>query len=235
MRSGSATPKRRYDNRHRAAQARHTRRQVLDAARRSFARDGYAATTMQALADEAGVAVQTVYAAFGSKREVLKELFDTSIVGDDEQAALVDRPEWRAWQDEAEPGTRIDLFAHAQRVVSERTADVLAILRAAAAADREIAELHRDSERARHGDQARLADTLSRRRELRDGLDRDRAADVIWTLAGPGTYSDLVLNRGWSADDYEAWLSSHLRFALLTRRDADANPTRARRREGRLQ
>lgn len=217
-----ASAKRRYENRYRHAQARATRRRVVDAGRRLFARDGYAATTIQALADEAEVAVQTVYAAFGSKRQVLKELFDTSVAGDDDDVALIDKPEWRSWEDQPEPAAKVDLFAQTQRVINERAADVLGILRSAAAADVEIAELYADAEGARYADQARLADALARRDHLRAGLNRDRAADVIWTLAGPGIYNDLVGSRGWTAHDYEQWLALQLRFALLGRDDTDA-------------
>ena len=204
-----------YENRNRREHARQTRLRVVEAARRLFARDGYSSTTMQALADEAGVAVQTIYASFGSKRSVLKELFDTSVVGDDEQIALVERSEWRAWEDEREPVRQIDLFARAQRMVSERAADVMQILLAAAAADAEISQMHQEAEDARYADQRRLADLLSRRDQLLGGLSQRRAADIIWTLAGPGTYTDLVRRRGWRGQDYEEWLSAQLRAALL--------------------
>ncbi len=211
----SATPPRRYENRNRIATALQTRRRVVEAAARLFARDGYAATTIQALADEAGVAVQTVYAAFGSKRQVLKELFDSSVGGDADDVALVDRPEWRAWEDEADPSSRIEAFARTQRLICERAAHVHGILHAAASADPEIADLYRDSERARHSDQARLAQTLFRDGQLRAGLKRKRAADITWTLASPAIYNDLVGSCGWNGQEYEQWLASQLRFALL--------------------
>jgi AcrR family transcriptional regulator len=188
---------------------------VVEAARRLFVRQGYASTTIQALADEAGVAVQTIYASFGSKREVLKELFDISVVGDSQPVALVERPEWQAWEAEREPGRQVDLFAGAQRLVSSRAAEVMQVLLAAAASDPEIAQMHKEAESARYGDQRRLADALSGRDQLRQGLSADRAADVIWTLAGPATYTDLVRHRGWDKQDYEQWLSAQLRAALL--------------------
>lgn len=206
---------RRYENRNRQEQAGRTRRRVVDAARTLFVRDGYASTTIQALADEAGVAVQTIYASFGTKREVLKELFDTSVVGDDEEIALIERPEWRAWENEPDARKQIALFARVQRAVSERAADVLHVLFAAADADPDIALMFEHAETARYADQRRLADHLSRRGALRPGLSARRAADVIWTLAGPGTYTDLVHRRRWSARDYERWLSEQLCAALL--------------------
>lgn len=215
MTPGHVKQARPYENRNRREQARQTRLRVTEAARRLFVRDGYASTTIQALAEEAGVAVQTIYASCGSKRGVLKELFDASIVGDNEEIPLIERPEWRAWEVEQDPGRRVDLFARAQRLVSSRTAEVIQVLRSAAASDPEVAEMHNEAESARYGDQRRLADALFGRNQLRQGLSADRAADIIWTLAGPGTYTDLVRYRGWNEQDYEQWLSAQLRATLL--------------------
>jgi AcrR family transcriptional regulator len=215
MQSKRVKTNRRYENRNRREQARQTRLRVLEAARRLFVRHGYASTSIQALAEEAGVAVQTVYASFGSKREVLKELFDASVVGDAEAVPLVERPEWQAWQAESEAERQINLFARAQRVVSERAAEVLHVLSAAAASDPEIAHMHQEAEDARYEDQRRLADLLYRRDQLREGLTPKRAADMIWTLAGPGPYTDLVRHCGWNGEDYEEWLSAQLRAALI--------------------
>ena len=215
MRTEDVKQRRSYENRNRREQARHTRRRVIEAARRLFVRDGYASTTIQALADDANVAVQTIYASFGSKREVLKELFDTSVAGDDERRPLIERPEWQAWEDEPDAWGQVDLFARAQRTVSERAADIMHVLQAAAASDPDIARMHEEAERARYGDQRRLADLLARHGRLRNGLTRRRAADIIWTLAGPGPYTALVQHRGWSAREYEEWLSAELRSALI--------------------
>lgn len=206
---------RRYDNRNRQEQASRTRRRVVEAARRLFVRDGYASTTIQALADEAGVAVQTVYAAFGSKLEVLKQLFDTSVVGDDDAGPLAERPDWRSWESEQAADAQVELFARANRNVAERTADVVGVVAAAATSHPEIARLWEQAEAGRYADQRRLADSLARRGNLRQGLSRQKAADIVWTLAGPGTYSDLVRRRGWSAQDYEEWLSEQLRCAVV--------------------
>ena len=215
MESGGVKQRRRYENRNRREQARQTRLRVLEAAHRLFVRDGYASTSIQALAEEAGVAVQTIYASFGSKRQVLKELFDTSVVGDDERVPLVERAEWRAWEEESEPERQVHLFARAQRMVSGRTAEVMQVLSGAAASDPEIAQMHNEAERARYTDQRRLAEVLHRRHQLRQGLSPDRAADIIWTLAGPGVYTDLVRHCGWDEHDYEQWLSAQLRSALV--------------------
>lgn len=208
-------PSRRYDNRNRQELADHTRRRVIEAARRLFVQRGYGSTTIQALAEEAGVAVQTVYAAFGSKPEVLKQLFDISVVGDDEALPLAQRPEWHAWEEEQDGKRMVELFARANRVLAERTADVLGVLAAAASGHPEIARMWEQAEAARYQDQSRLADSLAGRGLLRPTLPSQQAADIIWTLAGPGMYTDLVRRRGWSLQNYDKWLSEQLCCALL--------------------
>ena len=75
------------------AQARDTRRSILDAALELFVATGYSATTIQGIAERAGVAVQTVYAVFGTKRELLRELIETRIAGGDEPLPIAERPE----------------------------------------------------------------------------------------------------------------------------------------------
>jgi AcrR family transcriptional regulator len=208
---------RRYDNSNRKAQARQTQRRVVEAARRLFVRDGYATTTIQALADEAGVAEQTVYAAFGSKIEVLKRLFGTSIVGDDEAAPLIERPDWQAWETKHDIDRLVDAFVVANRKICERAADVARVVAAAAASHPEIAEMWEQAEAARYQDQRRFTDRLSDSDLLRTSLSRQHAADIVWTLAGPGPYTDLVQRRGWSNTAYESWLSEQLTSALLQR------------------
>lgn len=207
--------RRSYDNRNRQRQAEQTRRRVVDAARVLFVRDGYAPTTIQALADEAGVAVQTVYAAFGSKLEILKRLFDTSIAGDDQALRMVERPEWQAWEAETDVARMLTGFAQQTRTVCERVADVVGVIAAAAGAHPDIARMWDQAETARYEDLSRLAYRLADLGLLRSSLSRRQAADIVWTLAGPGTYTDLVRRRGWSAAEYEQWLAEQLRCALL--------------------
>ena len=87
------TTGRRYDSTRRKQQARQTRREITEAARKLFTERGYAGATMGAIADEAGVAVETIYATFGSKSSILSHLIDVSVVGDDEPVPLLERPE----------------------------------------------------------------------------------------------------------------------------------------------
>src|SRR5262245_34228689 len=108
----------------RARKALETRRRVLDTAERLFTRDGYAATTMTAIADQADVAVQTLYAVFGTKRAILTELIGARVVGDDRAQRLHDREDWQAMERETDPRRQIALFAGIATSIGNRSAAI---------------------------------------------------------------------------------------------------------------
>jgi len=197
--------------RQRKAQA--TRRRVLDAAETLFVRDGYAATAITAIAAEADVAPQTVYAVFGNKRSILTGLLAARVAGDDEPAPLRTRPQWRDLEAEPDPQRLIALLAAIATGIGSRVAALYDVL--AAAADPELAGDYQRQQQARHADQRRLAGALASRGALRAGLTESHATDVMWTLASPQTYRALVLDRGWSAADYQRWLAEVLACSLL--------------------
>jgi len=197
--------------RQRKAQA--TRRRVLDAAETLFVRDGYAATAITAIAAEADVAPQTVYAVFGNKRSILTGLLAARVAGDDEPAPLRTRPQWRDLEAEPDPQRLIALLAAIATGIGSRVAALYDVL--AAAADPELAGDYQRQQQARHADQRRLARALAGRGALRTGLTESHATDVMWTLASPQTYRALVLDRGWSAADYQRWLAEVLACSLL--------------------
>ena len=88
--------KRSYDSPRRRAQAAETRRQILEAAQRLFDQQGYAATTMAAIAAEAGVALKTVYVAFETKSGVLRALWHLLLRGDEDNVPVAEREWYRA-------------------------------------------------------------------------------------------------------------------------------------------
>ena len=135
--------KRRYDSARRQEQARQTRRAILDAAGRLFVDPGYAATPLTAVAAEAGVAVQTVYAVFGSKRQLLSDLVDVTLAGDDEPVALPDRrssPRSARWPTRGRSSTR---YARHLAEIHARQAQVMLALAGAATADADAAAIWR--------------------------------------------------------------------------------------------
>lgn len=191
------------------------RRRMLDAAEALFTRDGYAATTMKAIADEADMAVQTLYAVFGSKRAILTELVDARVRGDDHAGSLPARGDWQSMEREPDPRRQVELLASIATSIGRRSAAINEVMAAAAGADPEIAALYERQREDRYRDELRLARSLARKRALRQGLSEAQAADVIWAIANTRTYRALVHERGWTPDQYERWLADLLACALL--------------------
>ncbi|MBD3934028.1 TetR/AcrR family transcriptional regulator [Streptomyces chumphonensis] len=190
---------------------------MLDAAAGLFCEHGWTATTVQDVARAAEVGVQTVYFTFGTKRALLTEVLDTAIAGDADPVATLDRPWARAVVDA--PGAREQLARQAAgaRAVLERAAPVLDVVRGAAAADAEMAQVWRTNQRQRHTVQLRFAEALVRKADgpLRDGHDAASAADVALALLGPETYGLLVTTQGWTPARWEHWAADTLTRQLL--------------------
>jgi TetR/AcrR family transcriptional regulator, regulator of autoinduction and epiphytic fitness len=215
----------------RARKALETRHRVLDAAEALFTRDGYSTTTMTAVAEQADVAVQTLYAVFGNKRAILTELIDARVVGDDHAGSLPSREDWRAMEREPDPHRQLALFAQIATRIATRSAAINEIMAQAAGADPEIAAIYQQQRQSRYTDQRRIARSLARKGALREGLTETRAADIIWAIATTRTYRALVDERQWTSDQYEHWLKDLLARALLTERTAaprEREPSRAK-------
>ncbi|MGI9148702.1 MAG: TetR/AcrR family transcriptional regulator [Chloroflexota bacterium] len=196
--------------------ARATRRRVLEAAETLFVRPGYTATRIAAIADAADVAVQTVYAVFGTKRAVLSQLLELRTVGDDESTPLRDRANWQAMEHETDPYRQVALLAAIATGIGQRIAVLSEVIAAAAGSDPEIAAMYQRRQQARYQDQHRVAHALLHAGALRVGLSEAKATDIMWTLANPHTYHTLVGERGWATVEYERWLARMLAAALLT-------------------
>jgi TetR/AcrR family transcriptional regulator, regulator of autoinduction and epiphytic fitness len=202
----------------RERKALETRRRVLDAAEALFTRDGYATTTMNAIAEAADVAVQTLYAVFGTKRAILTELIEARILGDEEAGPLQDRREWQAMERETDPRRQVALLASIATRIGSRSAAIIEVMAAAAGADPEIADIYHQQRHARYKDQRRIARSLARKHALREELSETQAADIIWALVNTRTYRALVDERQWATDQYERWLTDLLAGALLNER-----------------
>jgi TetR/AcrR family transcriptional regulator, regulator of autoinduction and epiphytic fitness len=199
----------------RARKALETRRRVLDAAEALFTRDGYAATTMTAIADRADVAVQTLYAVFGNKRTILTELIDARVIGDDHAGSLPGRADWQAMERERDPHRQLALFAQIATRIGNRSAAINEIMAQAAAADPQIAAIYQQQRQSRYKDERRIARSLARKGALRNGISEIQAADIIWALGTTRTYRALVDERQWTTEQYEHWLQDLLERALL--------------------
>jgi AcrR family transcriptional regulator len=193
--------KRRYDSTRRRAQAEGTRRDILGAAQRLFEANGYAATTMDAIAAEAGVALKTVYVAFDTKSGLLRALWNRLLRGGRDEVPVAGQDWYREVLAEPDPERRLRLNAHNSRVVKERIAGVLEVIRGAAAVDAESAALWERIQSEFHANQRAIVDGMKGAL----AIDPERAADILWTLNHPAQWQLLVEHRGWSHEDYERW------------------------------
>jgi len=200
----------------RARKALATRRRVLDAAEALFVRDGYAATTIAAIAEEADLAVQTVYAVFGNTRAILAELLAIRVAGDDGAIPLHSQEQWQAIEREPDPRRQLTLLAALATQIGNRIGGLYQVLAGAASSDPEIAELYRRQQQARYTDQQRLARSLARKGALKEGLPEATATDIMWAIANPDTHHALISERRWTPGQYEQWLGHMLTCALLT-------------------
>jgi AcrR family transcriptional regulator len=200
-------PKRRYHSPRRQAQAEATRRSILDAAQRLFEAQGYGATTMEAIADDAGVALKTVYVAFATKSRLLRALWDLLLKGDQDESPVADRPWYLEVVEEPDPERQLRLNARNSRVVKERIAGVLEVVRNAAPVDVDSAALWELIQTDFYDNQRAIVRSLGRKGALRKGLDVTRASDLLWTLNHPDVWHLLVTRRGWSPQRFERWLA----------------------------
>jgi AcrR family transcriptional regulator len=211
----SVKPRRRYDSPRRREQAAATRRDILDAARLLFERDGYAASSMASIAAEAGVALKTVYLAFDTKAGLLRTLWHLLLRGDETDAPVGAREWFGEVLDEPDPERALRLNVHNARRVRARASALLRAIHDAAAADPEVAELWGRIQAEFYDNQRAVIEALHSRGSLRPGLDPARATDILWTLNSPALYWLLVDDRGWTPEQHESWLGDTLCSQLL--------------------
>ena len=206
--------KRRYDNSRRLAQVRATRLKVIETAKRLFMEHGYPATTLEEVADAADVALPTLYRMFGSKRALLKEVLDTSFGGDDEPITFGDRPEQQQALAEPDPLALVSSFARICRLFMERSSEMFHVLSTAAQVDPEIAELQDEIRRQRHTGQSRIVAAIADRNALDPDLSLSDAEDITYAALSPEIHRILTIERRWTADQYERWLTRALSSLL---------------------
>jgi len=204
-----------YDSPRRREQAAETRRKILGAAERLFCEHGYAATSMPAIAAQAGVALKTVYLAFGTKAGLLHALGDVRLSGDDQPIPVTDRPWYRQLLHGDDPQLLVRTAARQSRVTKERSGDVLRIIRQAAVTEPALAELWDRIETEFRAVLAGIAERLDALGSLAPGVDATSATDLLWTLNHPDTWYLLVRQCGWTADRYEQWVGETLSAQLL--------------------
>ncbi|WP_330186412.1 helix-turn-helix domain-containing protein [Dactylosporangium sp. AC04546] len=204
--------RRTYDTSGRRHQAALRRAAILDACRTTLEGAGYAGLTIRAVAERAAVSQETVYKTFGSKRQLVKALYDRELAGDDEPVPMAGRPAVRALIAEPDSRRKVAGYAHLARQVSERIGAIAAAL---AAGGPEAADLTAEADRERLAGVTAFVGHLAATGHLRPGLDPAAAADACWVLLSPQVYRLSTVDRGWTADAYEDWLCRMLVAALL--------------------
>jgi AcrR family transcriptional regulator len=204
----------RPDKTRRQIAAEATRGAIVEAATRLFLESGYYATSLGAVAREAGVAVQTIYNSIGSKRDLLSSVLDFAAAG---ERAPTPVPAFMTEQAEREPDPRriIDQLVEFWRGGLPRTAPVFRVIRQAAALDTEVAELERQRAEQRLRNYGIATRILDERGALRPGLSREDAAAAMFAIGHPDIYRFFVLEEGWELERWADWVRGCLYAALL--------------------
>ena len=190
----------------REARAHATRQRIVDAALELFFDQGYAATSMEAIARRAGVSVATIYQAFGTKQGLVARALDVTIAGDHAPVDIIDRPWVAEVRRESDPRRKLVLVVRETSKIVARTARVRAILRDAAAVELDLRSVIAEDYRRRHLTQSALVEMFAVDRQLRPGLTMKRAADIFFGFVSDEMYRLMVLVCGWSELAWRDWL-----------------------------
>jgi AcrR family transcriptional regulator len=207
--------KRNYASTLRAEQARATRRAIVDAAARLFVEHGYGGTTVDAIAAAAGVSRKTVFTSVGGKLEALKLARDWAIVGDDEPIPMLERPAIKAAYSEKDARKVVASYVETYSASAGRVAPIHHVIEAAKGLDDEVRALSVEGWRQRRFGMGKFAEQLDNLGALRPELTADLAGDVLWFYNDPETYYKLVIARGWSPEQFRAWLRETLTGQLI--------------------
>ena len=213
QKSSPVNARRRYDSSGRRERARQTRDQIVDAARELFLADGYAATTVAAIAAAARVSVETIYKGFGGKPGLVRAIAERGLAGQGPVPAEQRSDHIR--DTEPDPRRILAAWGTFTAEIAPRVAPILMLARDAAASDPEVALTLEQISAARLDRMALNARGLFEAGHLRPEITPGEAADIMWTYSSPELYELLVLRRGWSADRYGRFVGQALIAALL--------------------
>jgi AcrR family transcriptional regulator len=202
--------KRAYRSPRRREQAKETRRRILAAARALFVGEGYGRTTIDAIAAEAGVAVQTVYAAFGSKGAILMALLDQLVIE-------ADLPRLRQGLAAATGNPRRQLheaISFTGRLYAAGF-DLIDLARTVSGVEPDLARMWQAGEQRRYEVDSELVAEWARAGALRSGLSARAATDLLWALSGPDAFRLLIKERAWSERSRVERLSRMLELMLF--------------------
>jgi AcrR family transcriptional regulator len=207
--------RRAYESPLRREQAAETRRRILDAAQELFERDGYAATSMSAVAAAAGVSLKTVYLAFETKSGLLRAVWHLLLRGEQDTVPVDQQAWYREVLDEPDPERQLRLNMRNSLTVKTRAGAMLEVIRDAASVDPDIGTLWARIQTEFHENQREVVQSIADKHALAPSLDVATATDILWSLNHPSLYALLVGERGWAPERYERWLADLLCDRLL--------------------
>lgn len=198
----------------RREKAAQTRGRIIEAAHAEFLERGFHGATVVSIAKRARVASQTVYFVFHTKAELISAVIDAAVMGESElPPELTDW--WRAMETEPDPAESLRLFVRGAAGAFERAAAISVVLAAAALTDAELMARHQQHEQLRRTGFRAVVAGIAAKGPLREGLDVDRATDVLLTVYGDSTYHAFRTEHGWSQAQVVDWLAEALPTLLL--------------------
>jgi len=219
--------RRRYDNSGRQRTAAERRQRILDSASELFATRGYAATTMAEIASAAGVALDTIYDTIGTKPQLFRLLIETAISGVDRPVAVLDRDYIARLRAEPDPVAKLAFYATALSQIHRRLAPLCLAARAISHEDPELSEIWEAMHARRARNMPLLIEHLKSTGALRADITAAEAADTVWAINSTEVYLLLRDQRGWSDQQYEAWLARTLARLLLDTARTEDHPSSA--------
>ena len=182
---------------------------MIEAAYKLFSERGWG-VALTAIAQEAGVAVQTIYFTFHTKIELLSAVLQLAVLGDEQPLAPHERPWFQAMVDEPDAGRAISIIVDSTHPIFGRVAPLLSVLRSG---DPEVAAMWTRSENLRLEGYRLMAQALARKGGLK--VELDDATDILFVLLSPDMYWLTVINRGWPAERWRIWMARTLCDALV--------------------
>lgn len=206
----SNSKKRAYKSEGRQAQAALTKQRILEEAKKLFHENGVDAVTIEVIAQASEVSTPTIYALFQSKRGLLRALIDNALEKDKYE-------EWVSeLSQEQSLNKRLLLAAKISRHMYDAEKVLMEIIRGASLVSPELKELEQEREKRRFDRQKATMKEMAIKKRFKKGLTLSKASDILWALTGRDLYRQLVMERGWSSEAYEAWLGELLIQALTS-------------------
>jgi AcrR family transcriptional regulator len=208
--------KRTYDSSRRRAQANETRRHILEAARKLFIERGYAGATAEAIAAEAGVAAQTIYAIFKNKKRILVSLMNVSpATGVEDHTPMAERASVQAVSKERDRRRQLQMFAQVVANNLDQVSAVFEVMTDAAKMEQDLNRIIQKLNKQRLENMTFAVQQIAKNGPFRENMDEEYARDTVWTLTSGEVFLLLTRDRGWPKEKYAQWLADTLARVLF--------------------